>query len=180
MKIYTKTGDKGTTSLIGGARVLKNDKKIEAYGTLDELNTFIGSIRDYKIDKQTEQTIITIQNKLMNCSSLLAVDDKFDISKLPQISDKDILFLENEIDKINQNLPPVTAFILPGGNSAVSACHISRTVCRRAERNVISIIKNNPVNQLVAKYLNRLSDYLFTLSRKLSKDFNINEIEWRP
>ncbi len=180
MKIYTKTGDSGTTSLIGGSRVQKNDNKIEAYGTLDELNSFIGSIRDNAIDNETKETIITIQNKIMNCSSLLAVDDKFDISKLPQITEKDISFLEQQIDKINNNLPDITSFILPGGHPVISACHISRTICRRAERNVISINNNNKENKLVIKYLNRLSDYLFTLARKLSKDFNVNEIEWKP
>ncbi len=178
MKIYTKTGDKGTTSLIGGTRVPKNDIKIEAYGTLDELNSFIGSIRDYKIDNDTHQTIITIQNKIMNCSSLLAVDDNFDISKLPQITENDIKFLETKIDEINSKLPPIKAFILPGGSSVVSACHISRTICRRAERKIVSL-ENNKTNSIVAKYLNRLSDYFFTLGRKLSKDFNVNEIEWK-
>lgn len=178
MKIYTKTGDNGETSLIGGSRVKKNNIQIEAYGTLDELISFIGSIRDYKIENEINNTIIEIQNKLMNCSSLLAVDKNFDISKLPSISEKDIIFLEAKIDEINKNLKPLISFILPGGHPAVSACHISRTICRRAERIVISL-PTSKTNLIIIKYLNRLSDYLFTLSRNLSDYFNIIEIKWQ-
>ncbi len=179
MKIYSKTGDEGKTSLIGGTRVVKFDDQIETYGTLDELNSFIGAIRDYKIDAETKKIIIEIQNIIMNCSSLIAADDDFDVSKLPQLTEGDIEFLENQIDKIDNDLPQLTSFILPGGSSVVTACHISRTVCRRAERQALYLSVNRDVNPLILKYLNRLSDYLFVLARKLSIDFNAEEIEWK-
>jgi cob(I)alamin adenosyltransferase len=179
-KIYTKTGDKGETSLIGGTRVPKYHERIEAYGTLDELNSFIGLIRDQDIDQDTKSILIEIQDRLFTAESLLAVDPEHPpLRKLPELNEDDIVFLEKEMDKMNEELPPISNFVLPGGHPAVSYCHIARTVCRRAERITIKLRENYQVHDLVIKYLNRLSDYLFVLSRKLTKDFNVDEIPWR-
>lgn len=180
MKIYTKTGDKGKTSLIGGKRVSKYHPRIEAYGTLDELMSYIGLIRDQQIDEETKTTLIEIQDRLMTCASILAADCEDCNVKIPQIYPSDIEFLESEMDKMDEKLPPLTSFILPGGHTVVSFCHIARTVCRRAERIVTQISDDMFVPEEVTKYINRLSDYLFMLSRKLGKDFNIFEITWQP
>lgn len=179
-KIYTKTGDKGETSLIGGTRVPKYHERIEAYGTLDELNAFIGLIRDQNIDAETKAILIEIQDRLFTAESSLAVDsDHPPLRKLPELNERDVVLLEKEIDKMNEELPPLSSFVLPGGHPVVSYCHIARTVCRRAERITIKLRENYQVNDLVIKYLNRLSDYLFVLSRKMTKDFNAEEIPWR-
>ncbi|NCC73390.1 MAG: cob(I)yrinic acid a,c-diamide adenosyltransferase [Sphingobacteriia bacterium] len=179
-KIYTKTGDKGETSLIGGTRVPKYHDRIEAYGTLDELNSFIGLIRDQNIDTDTKAILIEIQDRIFTAESLLAVDTEHPpLRKLPELSEDDIVFLEKEIDRMNDKLPPIRNFILPGGHPFVSLCHIARTVCRRAERVTIKLKENYEVNELVIKYLNRLSDYLFVLSRKISQDFKADEIPWQ-
>ncbi len=179
-KIYTKTGDKGETSLIGGTRVKKYHERIEAYGALDELNSFIGLIRDQDIDLHTKNVLIEIQDRLFTAESLLAVDsDHPPLRKLPELSEEDPILLENEIDKMNEELPPISNFVLPGGHPTVSYCHIARTICRRAERITIKLSENYQVHDLVIKYLNRLSDYLFVLSRKMAKDFNAEEIPWR-
>jgi cob(I)alamin adenosyltransferase len=181
MKIYTKKGDKGETSLIGGKRVPKYHDRIEAYGTVDELNSYLGLIRDQEIDKLTKGVLFNIQNKLFVIQSSLALDpsveDKFN---LPQINQKDIEFLENEIDKANETLAELKSFIIPGGHTFVSYCHIARCVCRRAERLVIKLSESNDISPLILKYLNRLSDYLFVLSRKIGKDSNSKEIVWKP
>lgn len=178
-KIYTKTGDKGETSLIGGTRVPKYHMRIEAYGTLDELNSFIGLIRDQEIDEQTRKVLIEIQDRIFTAESQLAVDhERPPLRRLPMLYDSDVEFLENQIDAMNQNLPPLNHFILPGGHPVVSYCHIARTVCRRAERITIRLKENFPVDDIIIKYLNRLSDYLFVLSRKLAKDFNAQEVPW--
>ena len=180
MKIYTKTGDKGTTSLIGGKRVPKYHKRIEAYGTVDELISYIGLLRDQQLDENTRNTLLKIQDKLMVCSAVLATDCDDCSLKIPEIKDIDILFLEEEIDAMEDQLEPLTSFILPGGHTTVSFCHIARTVCRRAERITISLAEETQVPVTVVKYINRLSDYLFVLARKLGKDLNIQEIQWHP
>jgi len=179
-KIYTKTGDKGETSLIGGTRVPKFHHRIEAYGTLDELNSFIGLIRDQNIDKHTLTTLIEIQDRIFTAESLLALDAQQPLlRKLPEIVEQDIVVLEKEIDKMNESLPPINNFILPGGHPVVSYCHIARTVCRRAERVTLKLSQKHPVPDLIIKYLNRLSDYLFVLARKMTVDFKAVETPWK-
>lgn len=179
-KIYTKTGDKGETSLIGGTRVPKYHERIEAYGTLDELNAFVGLIRDQEIDQKTRETLIEIQDRLFTAESLLAVDhNNPPLRKMPVLNEQDVVLLEKEIDRMNETLPAISNFVLPGGHTAVSFCHIARTVCRRAERIIIKLAETYSVDELTIKYLNRLSDYLFVLSRKLTIDFNAKEIPWK-
>jgi len=185
MKIYTKTGDQGTTSLIGGTRVPKHHIKIEAYGTIDELNSFLGLLRD-KIDEKYQETIVRIQNNLFTLGSFLALDKSKETLAngkkrldIKPIDDEDIRFLENQIDLLEKDLPPMTHFILPGGNEQVSICHICRTICRRAERKVTYLNEIETVSTVLLKYLNRLSDYLFVLARKLSVDLQAEEIPWK-
>ncbi len=180
MKIYTKSGDNGTTSLIGGKRVPKYHDRIETYGTVDELISYLGLIRDQPIDEDIKSSLIRIQDSLMTCASLLAADDKSYEKKLPELSETDLEFLESEIDKMEINLPPLSSFILPGGNVFGSYCHIARNICRRAERSAVRLSANNDVPYLVIKYLNRLSDYMFVLARKLTHDFQGEEIPWKP
>lgn len=181
MKIYTKTGDKGQTSLFGGERVPKHHLRIESYGTVDELNSFIGLVRDQKIDERSFNTLIAVQDRLFTLGSMLATpDDRGGKIKIPKLAAEDITFLEGEIDWMNESLPPLKSFLLPGGHTTVSYCHVARTVCRRAERLVTGLAENEEVNALVIQYLNRLSDYLFTLARKLSIDLNAAEVEWKP
>ena len=180
MRVYTRTGDDGTTGLIGGTRVQKYDPRLEAYGTVDELNSWIGLIRSQEINAEDINDLIAIQNKLFIIGALLATDvtnvDQTD--KLP-CCDDDILFLEKKMDELLDNLPPLTNFLLPGGNNAVSFCHIARTVCRRAERRAYKLSAEVPVLDQVLKYLNRLSDYLYVLSRKIAKDMGVEEIPWK-
>jgi cob(I)alamin adenosyltransferase len=178
VKIYTKTGDKGETSLIGGKRVPKFDDRIEAYGTVDELNSYIGLLRDLHIDDHSRQILIEIQDRLFTAESLLAAENPEQFDFLPRLSEKDIELLEKEIDRMNLELPELSSFILPGGHPVVSHTHIARTICRRAERMVIRLANDHPVDGLVIKYLNRLSDFLFVLSRKFSLDFNAPETPW--
>jgi len=179
-KIYTKTGDKGETSLIGGTRVPKHHIRIEAYGTVDELNSYIGLIRDQKIDEHAVSTLLEIQDRLFTIGSSLASDPEKSKMKIPDLKEEDITLLENEIDKMNETLPEMRSFVLPGGHTTVSFCHIARCVCRRAERLTIHLSETEFVADLVIKYLNRLSDYLFVLSRKLTMDLKANEIPWKP
>lgn len=179
MKIYTKTGDKGLTSLFGGKRVPKHHLRIEAYGTVDELNSNIGLIRDQKISSETFAVLIEIQDRLFTLGSILATEPGNEKVKVPQLNEQDILFLENEIDKMNEVLPEMRSFVLPGGHQTVSFCHITRCVCRRAERLVVHLAEVENVPELIIKYLNRLSDYLFVLSRKISQENNANEIPWK-
>lgn len=178
MKIYTKTGDNGTTGLIGGTRVPKHHLRIEACGTTDELNSCIGMIRSYETDEHTKDVIINIQDRLFTIGSVLASDPERSEAKLPDMFKEYVENLEKEIDNIENDLSPLKSFILPGGHPAVTSCHISRTVCRRAERRVSRLAQEENVSDIILIYLNRLSDYLFTLSRKLSKDFNVDEISW--
>jgi cob(I)alamin adenosyltransferase len=180
MRIYTRTGDDGTTGLIGGTRVRKDDLRLEAYGTVDELNSWIGLIRSQPAAEKDKSVLIAIQKKLFVIGGRLATDtSKADLSdKLPCCAD-DILFLENEMDRMLDSLPPQTSFILPGGNNAVSYCHIARTVCRRAERRIYKLSREVEVSPEILKYINRLSDFLFVLSRKYSDNEGIEEIPWK-
>ena len=179
MKIYTKTGDKGQTSLIGGTRVAKHHIRIEAYGTVDELNSWIGLIRDQHIDDHSKKILIEIQDRLFTIGASLASDPEKSKMKIPDLKEEDITLLEKEIDKMNEGLPEMKNFVLPGGHTTVSYCHIARCVCRRAERNTIHLAEENFVAELVVKYLNRLSDHLFVLSRKFTQDLNAEEIKWK-
>jgi len=187
MKIYTKTGDQGTTALFGGTRVEKHNLRIDSYGTVDELNSWIGLVRDQSIDQPKKETLIAIQNHLFTIGAILATPPEKETLKngkerlnISKISDDDISMLEQEMDQMDSELPEMTHFILPGGNQSVSFCHITRTVCRRAERLAVELNQNSPVDPQVLKYLNRLSDYLFVLARKLSKDLQAEEIKWVP
>ena len=184
MKIYTRKGDTGTTQLIGGARVPKHHIRIESYGTVDELNSFIGLVRDQQIDTRHKTNLIEIQDRLFTIGSSLASDpDKTNpkfLEKIPDLSEADVLFLEKEMDAMDALLPEMKSFLLPGGHPTVSYCHIARCVCRRAERLVTHLSENDTVDPLVIKYLNRLSDYLFVLSRMLTKELNAVETPWKP
>jgi cob(I)alamin adenosyltransferase len=182
LKIYTKTGDKGTTSLIGGTKVPKSHLRIETYGTVDELNSHIGFLSDLITDTTSIQTLREIQDRLFTIGSSLACDpDKEPLMKIPDLKESDISFLESEIDRMNEVLPPMKFFILPGGHQAVSAAHITRCVCRRAERNCVNMVESELfVDPLVIKYINRLSDYIFVLGRYIAHHLNVPEVPWRP
>jgi cob(I)alamin adenosyltransferase len=180
MKIYTKQGDKGQTSLLGGTRVSKAHERIEAYGTIDELNSYIGLVRDQEVNEKRKELLKEIQDVLFIIGSSLAADPSKSNIKKPIIHDTDIQLLEQEIDNMEKELPTLKAFILPGGHTAVSFCHIARTVCRRAERNSIALKENSSVEDLIIIYLNRLSDYLFVLCRKMAQELNAEEITWKP
>lgn len=178
MHIYTRKGDNGTTSLLGGKEVSKSHLRIETYGTVDELIAYIGLLRDQCISEEIRKQLMRIQDKLMQGASLLAAGSTEDQKDLPKIYQEDITHLENAIDAMDQEIEPLQSFILPGGHPTVSFCHIARCVCRRAERQTIRLNKEDEVPVLVIGYLNRLSDYLFVLARKLSKDIGIKEIIW--
>lgn len=180
IKIYTKTGDKGQTSLIGGTRLPKHHIRIEAYGTVDELNSFIGLVRDNLTEQDVVDLLIEIQDRLFTAGSLLAADPEKNKMQLPMINEDNVTLLEKAIDKMNESLPEMKHFVLPGGNTVVSFCHVARCVCRRAERAVLKLAENEKVDEIIYKYLNRLSDYLFVLSRKLAQDVNAKEIPWKP
>lgn len=181
MKIYTKTGDKGQTSLIGGTRVTKNHLRIEAYGTVDELNSWIGVVRDSIAFDDMQKTLIEIQDRLFTIGSSLATDpEKSPKTQLPDLKESDVLFLEQKMDEMNEELPEMRSFVLPGGHLSVSYSHVARTVCRRSERKVIALAENAFVAPLVQPYLNRLSDYLFVLSRCIGHKLNVNETPWKP
>ena len=180
MKIYTKKGDGGNTSLIGGTRVPKDHIRIEAYGTIDELNSYIGLLRDQNISEKTKEVLLETQDRLFTIGSLLAADPEKSKMVLPPLQESDIHFLEEEIDRMDEVLPPMKSFVLPGGHSTVSYCHIARCVCRRAERNTIHLQRENPIDILIIPYLNRLSDYLFVLSRMLAHELGAVESPWKP
>jgi cob(I)alamin adenosyltransferase len=180
MKIYTKTGDEGLTSLIGGTRVPKYDLRIESYGTVDELNSYIGMIRDHDIDANHKDILKEIQDRLFTIGAALASDPEKSKMKIPDLHLSDITFLENQIDEMNSVLPELKHFILPGGSPVVSFCHVSRCVCRRAERIIVHLKAESFVEEKVVVYLNRLSDYLFVLARKLCYDSNVPENQWLP
>ncbi len=187
MKIYTKTGDKGTTALFGGTRVPKHHIRIDSYGTVDELNSHLGLIRDQDINHHYKQILMKVQDRLFTIGAILATDPEKAILKsgkerlnIPKISEADISLLENEMDSMNEALPPMTHFVLPGGHQTVSFCHIARCVCRRAERLASALNDLEPFQPESLKYLNRLSDYLFVLARKLSHDLQADEVKWIP
>lgn len=180
MKIYTKTGDEGNTSLFGGKRVSKADLRINSYGTVDELNSWIGVLRDQEVNGTRVSALIEIQNCLFVIGSMLATEPGNTKVKIPMLSENDIVFLEREIDAMDSTLLPMRSFVLPGGHQSVSFGHLARTVCRRAERLVIELHLAEPVNPIVIKYLNRLSDYLFILCRKMAMDLGIIETPWKP
>ncbi|MBN1989667.1 MAG: cob(I)yrinic acid a,c-diamide adenosyltransferase [Bacteroidales bacterium] len=180
MKVYTKTGDKGATSLIGGKRVPKNHPRIEAYGTVDELMAFVALLRDQEIDASTKAFLAEVLDRLMSCASVLAADCDDCKVKIPLILDSDIALIEKEIDAMDSVLPPLASFVLPGGHQAVSLCHVARTICRRAERLAIGVAEHNAIPENLIIFINRLSDYFFVLSRKLAKDLNILQIPWKP
>ncbi len=179
-KVYTKGGDKGKTSLVDGTRVPKNYDRIEAYGTVDELNSFIGLLRDSIEEKSEKKRLHEIQNNLFVIGGLLATENEEIAKKLPQLPANAIVDLEKEIDRMTASLPELKYFILPGGHPIISYCHIARTVCRRAERRTIDLKENHQINPELIKYLNRLSDYLFTLGRFLCKSLGVDEYYWKP
>lgn len=180
MKIYTKTGDQGTTSLFGGKRVSKAELRIETYGTVDELNSFLGLVRDQEVNQKRQAVLVEIQDRLFTIGSILATEPGNEKLKIPSLLEDDIQFLENEMDAMDESLPPMRFFVLPGGHQSVSFCHVARTVCRRVERLAISLSTQEHVDPLVIKYLNRLSDYLFVLARKMAAELGIEESPWRP
>ena len=187
MKIYTKTGDNGTTSLFGGTRVPKHHIRIDSYGTIDELNSWLGLIGDQEISGSYKEQLSTIQKKLFTIGAILATEPEKALLKngsdrlsIEKINEADISFLETAMDQMDEELPQMTHFILPGGHTTVSYCHIARTVCRRAERKTTILHENEPFDDSVLIYLNRLSDYLFVLARKLSMELKVEEIKWIP
>ncbi len=182
LKIYTKTGDLGTTSLIGGTKVPKSHLRIESYGTVDELNSYIGLVNDSFQHERTNITLKEIQDRLFTIGSSLACDpEKEPLMKIPDLSQDDVALLEKEIDIMNEALPPMRSFILPGGSQAISFAHVARCVCRRAERICVHLQQENLfVEPLVIKYLNRLSDYLFVLARFIGLTQHVTELAWKP
>ncbi|GAA4052143.1 cob(I)yrinic acid a,c-diamide adenosyltransferase [Flavobacterium chungnamense] len=187
MKVYTKTGDTGTTALFGGTRVPKHHIRIESYGTVDELNSHIGLIRDQEINSHYKDVLIEVQDRLFTVGAILATPPEKETLKNGEkrlqnlgILETDIDYLEKEIDAMENSLPQMTHFVLPGGHTTVSYCHIARCVCRRAERLAVHLNDIEPTDELVIKYLNRLSDYLFVLARKLSFDLKADEVQWIP
>ena len=180
MKIYTKTGDQGTTALFGGKRVSKSDLRIETYGTVDELNSWIGVLRDQEVNQHRQQELIEVQDRLFTIGSILATEPGNTKVKIPSLVESDVTFLERKIDLMETTLEPMKVFVLPGGHWAVSFGHVARTVCRRAERLVIGLDTQEKVDALVIQYLNRLSDYLFVLCRMMTKDLQAKETPWKP
>src|SRR6267378_6082133 len=180
MKIYTKTGDQGTTSLFGGKRVSKADLRIDSYGTVDELNAYIGMLRDQEVNHKRKDSLVEIQDRLFTIGSILATEPGNTKVKIPALQEQDIQLLEKEIDRMEAGLPPMRVFVLPGGHTSVSFGHIARTVCRRAERLAVALEEQEKVDTLVVQYLNRLSDYLFVLCRKMANELDAEEIPWKP
>jgi cob(I)alamin adenosyltransferase len=180
MKIYTKTGDKGTTALFGGKRVSKADLRIDTYGTVDELNSWIGLLRDFDVNASRKNILVEIQDRLFTVGSILATEPGNTKVKIPSLKETDVELLEKEIDAMELKLDPMKTFVLPGGHQHVSFGHVARTVCRRAERLTIALSEQESVDPLVIKYLNRLSDYLFVLCRLMSKELNAEELPWHP
>lgn len=189
MKIYTKTGDKGTTSLIGGTRVSKDDVRLEAYGTFDELSAFIAVLSDSEgVERHEIEVMDKIQNCLLVLESCLALESQRDdettrqqVKKyIPEITEADVKFLEDEIDAMNLQLEPLRHLIIPGGNILSSRCHVCRTVCRRAERRLVEMGREYEVDENIRRFVNRLSDYFFTLSRLYMKRVGVEEKPWKP
>lgn len=181
MKVYTKTGDQGTTALFGGKRVSKAYIRIDAYGTVDELNSYIGLLRDQEVNHGRHDVLAEVQDRLFTIGSLLAADPDKPQLKKPDLYESDITYLEEQMDAMDAGLPPLTSFVLPGGHQSVSFCHISRTVCRRAERICVAMNEGGEaVDSLVLRYLNRLSDYLFVLARAMTQELKAPETPWTP
>ncbi len=181
MKIYTKTGDTGSTALISGRRVPKSDLRIDSYGTVDELNAYVGLVRDQPVNTSRRGLLKEIQDRLFTMGALLATDPEKTVRKpIPDLFETDVELLEREMDAMDTVLPELRHFVLPGGHEAVSFAHLARTVCRRAERLVVALDQEQPVEPLVIRYLNRLSDYLFVLSRKMAQELEAEEIKWEP
>jgi cob(I)alamin adenosyltransferase len=180
MKIYTKTGDSGTTSLLGGRRVLKSNSRIDAYGTVDELNSFIGLLKDQDINQKRSDLLKEVQDRLFTIGATLATEPGNENVKRPDLHEEDLELLEKEIDLMEKELPVLRNFILPGGHQVVSYCHLARTVCRRTERCVIALMETEAVDEIIVKYLNRLSDYLFVLGRLIAKELDVEEVTWKP
>ena len=180
MKVYTKTGDQGETSLFGGSRVSKGHLRIHAYGTVDELNSYIGLLIDLLPDASMKPELIRIQDRLFTLGALLATEHEVTKKRLPAITKEDVEFLEISIDRMEALLDPIKTFVLPGGHPTVSYCHISRCVCRRSERICVELSATNKVDEIVIQYLNRLSDYLFVFSRHLTKILKVKETPWIP
>ncbi len=187
MKIYTKTGDAGQTSLYGGTRVPKYHLRIESYGTVDELNSYIGLLKDQSVSDEIKNCLTKIQNELFTLGAMLATPpakEKLKSGKerlnIPKIGLEEVEFLESQIDLYETVLPQMTHFILPGGHVSVSTCHIARCICRRAERRIVQLQEHEPINEMVLSYMNRLSDFLFVLARKLSLDKQAVETLWIP
>ena len=179
MKIYTKNGDKGQTSLLGGEKVSKCAARVEAYGTVDELNANIGLLRDTCTFPDIKDELLSIQRSLFSIQSLLAAaePEKFDF--LPRLKDEGVYFIEDAIDRMEDDLPPFKAFVIPGGHPLVSQTHVARCVCRRAERRVVALALTDTVDAVLIRYLNRLSDYLFVLSRCFSQRLQVPEDYWK-
>lgn len=180
MKIYTKTGDLGTTGLFGGQRVSKSDLRIEAYGTVDELNAYLGLLRDQQVNAKRQGFLIEIQDRLFTIGSMLATEPGNNKVKIPLLQEADSKNLENEMDTMESELEPMKSFVLPGGHPSISLGHVARTVCRRAERYVIRLHEGQPIDPLIIVYLNRLSDYLFVLCRKMAAELGVKETPWNP
>ena len=180
MKIYTKTGDGGKTSLVEGTRISKSDLRIEAYGTVDELNSFLGLVADHDVNKARYDFLKSIQYNLFVIGANLASDPSKRADKVPPVQTEDILALEKSMDEMDSKLPELKHFILPGGHVAVSLAHVCRTICRRAERCVVRLSEADEVPELVATYLNRLSDFFFVLSRMMSLELGVQEVKWVP
>lgn len=180
MKIYTKTGDAGTTALFGGKRVSKADLRIDTYGTVDELNSWVGLVRDQPVNAARHAVLAEIQDRLFTMGAILATEPGNTKVKVPALQEEDVLYLEREIDAMDAVLPPMRHFVLPGGHQSVSFCHVARTVCRRAERLAIALHAQEPFDLQVVKYLNRLSDYLFVLARLMAHELKADETPWKP
>ena len=180
MKIYTRTGDNGTTSLFGGSRVPKSHIRLDAYGTIDELNSWMGLLRDQPVNEKRCSEILEIQDRLFTIGSRLATEQTASLARLPSIDLSDSGRLEAWMDRMDEVLPPLRSFVLPGGHPSVSFGHVSRTVCRRAERLVIALHEVSPVDELLRIYLNRLSDYLFVLCRIMALELGVKETPWEP
>jgi len=180
LKIYTKTGDSGTTSLLGGARVSKAHVRIEAYGTIDELNSHVGLLRDQSVNENRKDFLKEIQDRLFTIGAELATEPGKDKVVKPDLFESDIEKLEQEMDNMDSLLPELKSFVLPGGHQSVSFAHLARVVCRRAERICIALNDQEPVSNLVLKYLNRLSDYFFVLGRLMAQELDAEEVKWEP
>lgn len=180
MKIYTRTGDQGTTALYGGTRVAKSDERVETYGTVDELNAHLGLLRDQAVNSSRGDLFQEIQETLFVIGAHLAADPNKEAMKLPEITEASVANLEQSIDTMDQSLPEMKFFILPGGHPSVSVCHVARCVCRRAERQVVRFGQHEAVDPLIVVYLNRLSDWLFVLARTMGQELGVDEIPWKP